>query len=180
MGKIKLVLSNFLEKLSGSLQKDLPVLKQMFGDSMDLYAKNLRIRGVECAACMFDGLSSTEKLWVILLDLLSREGPPMPDGAALTNYILHASDLPVEATPVETVPDVEVKEDFIIPQAKETSHDAMAQETGTAENTAKERAVNRQKKDEVDEFDLSDIKAFSDRMSKEDIVAAAEAAAFAE
>ena len=95
-----------LEKLSGSLQKDLPVLKQMFGDSMDLYAKNLRIRGVECAACMFDGLSSTEKLWVILLDLLSREGPPMPDGAALTNYILHASDLPVEATPVETFDDL--------------------------------------------------------------------------
>ena len=86
----------------------------------------------------------------------------------------------MEEEPVETVPDVEVKEDFIIPQAKETSHDAMAQETGTAENTAKERAVNRQKKDEVDEFDLSDIKAFSDRMSKEDIVAAAEAAAFAE
>ena len=86
----------------------------------------------------------------------------------------------MEEEPVETVPDVEVKEDFIIPQAKETSHDAMAQETGTAENTAKERAVKRQKKDEVDEFDLSDIKAFSDRMSKEDIVAAAEAAAFAE
>lgn len=95
-----------LKKLSGSLQKDLPLLKQMFGDSMDLYAKKLRIRDVECAACMFDGLSSTEKLWVILLDLLSREGPPMPDGAALTNYILHASDLPVEATPVETFDDL--------------------------------------------------------------------------
>ena len=87
-----------LEKLSGSLQKDLPVLKQMFGDSMDLYAKNLRIRGVECAACMFDGLSSTEKLWVILLDLLSREGPPMPDGAAL-HLILARAIRPVAPPP---------------------------------------------------------------------------------
>ena len=94
------------EKLSGSLQKDLSVLKQMFGGSMDLYAKKLRIRGIDCAACMFDGLSSTEKLWVMLLDLLSRESDPLPDGEALARYILYASDLPVEATPVETVPDL--------------------------------------------------------------------------
>ena len=94
------------EKLAGSLQRDLSALKQMFGDSMDLYAKTLRVKGVECAACMFDGLSSVEKLWVILLDDLGRQNTVPQNGRELVDYILHASDLPVEATPVETFADL--------------------------------------------------------------------------
>ena len=94
------------EKLAGSLQRDLSALKQMFGDSMDLYAKTLRVKGVECASCMFDGLSSVEKLWVILLDDLGRQNTVPQNGRELVDYILHASDLPVEATPVETFADL--------------------------------------------------------------------------
>ena len=94
------------KKLSGSLQQDLSVLKQMFGDSMDLYAKTLQIGKVECAACMFDGLSSVEKLWVMLLDRLGRQSPAPADGSRLVQDILHASDLPVEATPVEDFSDL--------------------------------------------------------------------------
>ena len=58
--------------LSVSCRQNLAGLKEMFGNSMDLYTKELCIQGVQCAVCMFDGLSSTEKLWVILLDALSR------------------------------------------------------------------------------------------------------------
>lgn len=86
----------------------------------------------------------------------------------------------MEEEPVETVPDVEAKEDFIVPQTGTTDSGTTAAETDMAEKPAKTNAVKRKNEAEVDEFDLSDIKAFSDKMSKEDIVAAAEAAAFAE
>ena len=86
----------------------------------------------------------------------------------------------MEEEPVETVPDVEGKEDFIVPQTGTTDSGTTAAETDMAEKPAKTNAVKRKNEAEVDEFDLSDIKAFSDKMSKEDIVAAAEAAAFAE
>ena len=86
----------------------------------------------------------------------------------------------MEEEPVETVPDVDAKEDFIIPQASETVTTAMAVETEMTVKTDTPKAGKGRKKEETDEFDLSDIKAFSDKMTKEDIVAAAEAAAFAE
>ena len=86
----------------------------------------------------------------------------------------------MEEEPVETVPDVDAKEDFIIPQASETVATAMAVETEMTVKTDTPKAGKGRKKEEADEFDLSDIKAFSDKMTKEDIVAAAEAAAFAE
>ena len=86
----------------------------------------------------------------------------------------------MEEEPVQTVPDVEAKEDFIITQTVETVTEERCADAAENVATSGTKAKNRQKKNEKDEFDLSDIKAFNDKMTKEDIIAAAEAAAFAE
>lgn len=86
----------------------------------------------------------------------------------------------MEEEPVETVPDVDVKEDFIVTSACSLPEDTAAAVVDDAGNGTEAKPVNRKKKEDTDEFDLSDIKAFNDKMSKEDIIAAAEAAAFGE
>ena len=86
----------------------------------------------------------------------------------------------MEEEPVETVPDVEAKDDFIIAAADETIFNDTEAATDATVKAGAAKSERRKKKEEEDEFDLSDIKAFSEKMTKEDIVAAAEAAAFAE
>ena len=86
----------------------------------------------------------------------------------------------MEEEPVETVPDVETKDDFIIAAADETIFNDTEAATDATVKAGAAKSERRKKKEEEDEFDLSDIKAFSEKMTKEDIVAAAEAAAFAE
>ena len=87
----------------------------------------------------------------------------------------------MEEMPVLNVPDTEEKEDFII------THDIPAEETRD-EKPKKVAKVNIQEKpkapeveievEENDEFDLSDISATPKSQSREDIIAAAEAAAY--
>ena len=87
----------------------------------------------------------------------------------------------MEEMPVLNVPDTEEKEDFII------THDIPAEETRD-EKPEKVAKVNIQEKpkapeveievEESDEFDLSDISATPKSQSREDIIAAAEAAAY--
>ena len=86
----------------------------------------------------------------------------------------------MEEEPVETVPDVETKDDFIIAAADEPIFNDTEAATDATVKAGAAKSERRKKKEEEDEFDLSDIKAFSEKMTKEDIVAAAEAAAFAE
>ena len=75
----------------------------------------------------------------------------------------------MEEEPVQTVPDVEQKEDFIIEQQSQP----LAEEIVAPQSVAKEPV-------EDDEFSLDDIKATPTEYSREEIIAAAEAAAFAE
>ena len=86
----------------------------------------------------------------------------------------------MEEEPVETVPDVEAKDDFIIAAADEMIFNDTEAATDATVKAGAAKSERRKKKEEEAEFDLSDIKAFSEKMTKEDIVAAAEAAAFAE
>lgn len=109
----------------------------------------------------------------------------------------------MEEEPVQTVPDVDAKEDFIVVQDVETSvpvvQDAVIevmQRGGTsAENscrdvkdTSSDTAAEPKTKtnttaselSETDEFDFSDVKTTIRPMSKEEIIAAAEAEAFKE
>ncbi|MGN1229935.1 MAG: ribonuclease III [Prevotella sp.] len=87
----------------------------------------------------------------------------------------------MEEMPVLNVPDTEEKEDFII------THDIPAEEH-REEKPKKEVKAKKQEKpvapvveieeEENDEFDLSDISATPKSQSREDIIAAAEAAAY--
>lgn len=91
----------------------------------------------------------------------------------------------MEEEPVENVPDTEVKDDFIISQNTETK-EREKHENVFKEEVFEDRAVKKVNtaettdSQEEDEFDLSDISAQPKIQSREDIIAAAEAAAFAE
>ena len=85
----------------------------------------------------------------------------------------------MEETPVLNVPDTEEKDDFII------THDIPQNQTG--EEQPKRNVDNQEKPkapevdidtEDNDEFDLSDISATPESQSREDIIAAAEAAAY--
>ena len=79
----------------------------------------------------------------------------------------------MEEEPVENVPNTEAKDDFIITSNK----DAEKQNPGKSPKTT---VAKEMKKEDNDEFDLSDITATPGETSREDIIAAAEEAAFAE
>ena len=86
----------------------------------------------------------------------------------------------MEDMPVETVPDVEAKDDFIIVSSDIELAAAAAPAEGRQPEASEPAAVKTACEEEKDEFDLSDIKTTPEKMSKEDIIAAAEAAAFGE
>ena len=91
----------------------------------------------------------------------------------------------MEEEPVENVPDTEVKDDFIISQNTETQepekHENVFKEEVFEDRAVKKvNTVETTDSQEEDEFDLSDISAQPKIQSREDIIAAAEAAAFAE
>ena len=88
----------------------------------------------------------------------------------------------MEEMPVENVPDTEQKEDFIITQSN-TEEKAPHNKKSAKRRTENETEIPAEQPptmdtDEVDEFDLSDITA-TPKNSREDIIAAAEEAAFA-
>lgn len=87
----------------------------------------------------------------------------------------------MEEEPVIAVPDTEVKEDFIVSQS-EKQQTEKKHATVFEEKTYKNQpqTVPVQEATTHDEFDLSDISAQAKELSEEDIVAAAEAAAYAE
>lgn len=76
----------------------------------------------------------------------------------------------MEEEPVQTVPDPDEKDDFIIKQPINDDIPITIKE--------EEKPKPKQNKTEVDEFDLSDITTKSEEDSKEDIIAAAEAIAY--
>lgn len=86
----------------------------------------------------------------------------------------------MEEEPVQSVPVTEVKSDFIITKESETEEKQVdvfcekAYEETSQKNTEPKVEVKEE------EFDLSDISSTPKEMSKEDIIAAAEAAAFEE
>ena len=87
----------------------------------------------------------------------------------------------MEEEPVQSVPVTEVKSDFIISKESETVEkqvDVFCEKV-YEENPQKDTEPKIEVKEE-EEFDLSDISSTPKEMSKEDIIAAAEAAAFEE
>lgn len=86
----------------------------------------------------------------------------------------------MEEEPVVVVPDIEQKEDFII-TAGDNKQPEKAKSSEPVSDVKPEPEEKKQAGSSADsEFDLSDITATPRQMSKEDIIAAAEAAAFSE
>ena len=87
-------------------------------------------------------------------------------------FAAKASRTKMEEEPVQVVPDTEQKEDFFKGDA--------VKERETIKDEAPQQDPEPQQDPSVDEFDLSDITAEPKELSREEIIAAAEAAAFAE
>lgn len=86
----------------------------------------------------------------------------------------------MEEEPVVVVPDIEQKEDFII-TANSNKQSEKSKKNGPVNDVKPEPEEKKLAESSTDsEFDLSDITATPRQMSKEDIIAAAEAAAFSE
>lgn len=85
----------------------------------------------------------------------------------------------MEEEPVESVPDTEESANFIISQPKPATDKAPepVHDVTLAENPKLEKTADTH---DIDEFDLSDITATPQEESREDIIAKAEAMAFAE
>lgn len=95
-------------------------------------------------------------------------------------FAAKANRTKMEEMPVETVPDIEQKDDFIITNNAE-KNDNKAKNDEYESTAGREYEENKQEESSMNsEFDLSDITALPRQMSKEDIIAAAEAAAFSE
>lgn len=93
------------EPLSVSLALNKEVLRRMFGQTIDLYTKEINLYGVSCCICLFEGLSSIERLWIMMLDVLSKPVEP-PDTQPHTpeelfNFIFQRTAIPLEANAVE-------------------------------------------------------------------------------
>ncbi len=87
----------------------------------------------------------------------------------------------MEEEPVQSVPVTEVKSDFIITKESETEEKQVDVFCEKAyEETSQKDTEPKVEVKEEEEFDLSDISSTPKEMSKEDIIAAAEAAAFEE
>ena len=106
-------------------------------------------------------------------------------------FTAKANRTKMEEEPVENVPNTEVKDDFIISQDADAQNAPVEEKhinvfkeevfTEKSAETAQKTEVQVEVKDEKkesDEFDLSDITAQPKELSREEIIAAAEAAAF--
>lgn len=94
-----------MEKLSASLAENKKALTKMFHSSTDFYTKVIEIHGIQCCICIFEGLSSLERLWIMMLDVLSK-AEENSTSQELFNLIMHQSAIPVEDTPVCTLQEV--------------------------------------------------------------------------
>lgn len=95
------------QPLSNDLDTNLAVLEDLFGGSVDFYVRRIRIQGCPAAIALFEGITSLQTLWDILLDALSRaapfraEGEPPFSGQEVFEILLYRSDLPTDAAAAE-------------------------------------------------------------------------------
>ena len=74
--------------ISLSLAENVRFLQDTFGTSTDFYSKPLNIGGIDCRIVLFTGLSSPEKLTVMMLSILSQQREAFADGPALARHLL--------------------------------------------------------------------------------------------
>ena len=125
------------------------------------------IEGIE--GCNGTGYSKKESQQMAAKETLQRlrREPQFIDAI----FAAKADRTKMEEEPVQTVPNVEQQEDFII--APPSSQAPLASPEG-------DTMVSAEKTDVVDEFSLDDITAMPTEKTREEIIAEAEAAAFSE
>lgn len=129
------------------------------------------VEGIE--GCIGEGYSKKESQQLASKQMLNklRRDPKFLDSV----FAAKTERTKMEEEPVMTVPETETKADFIVPVHADEA------EPVTIEREKKpERQLPKAHREEKDEFDLSDITSRPKPVEKEDIIAAAEAAAFAE
>ena len=183
---------NFKSKLIEWSQKNRVNLEfvlldqQKDNNGSPVFTYQVEIEGVK--GCVGKGYSKKESQQVASKDTLDqlRKKPQFIDAV----FTAKANRTKMEEEPVLNVPSTEVQESFIISQnavgenaPQEEKHVNVFKEevfldkpARVEDNDSKEAIVEMQN----DEFDLSDISAKPKELSKEDIIAAAEAAAFSE
>lgn len=139
------------------------------------------IEGIEC--CHGTGFSKKESQQKAAKDTLRRlrKEPKLLDQV----FTAKGNRTKMEEEPVDLVPSTEENQDFIIGSDKEQKKhvNPFKEEVFDDKPIVKETIpveITPESKEEKDEFDLSDISHNKEADSKEDIIAAAEAAAFRE
>ncbi len=94
-------------KLPQKLNKDINIskkqLQEYFGNSVDFYTKDIKLCGVSCCICIFEGLSSLERLWIVMLDSLSKQKNYPSECNNLHDYLMEKTEIPFEKTSVDSL-----------------------------------------------------------------------------
>ena len=90
------------QPLGQALAENQAFLQTMFGGSSDFYTKSFTICGCRCCIAMFAGLSSPEKLCIMVLHALGQGVPGCKAGLQLVQYLAEQSCLPTEQTLITT------------------------------------------------------------------------------
>ena len=85
------------EQLTKSLLENKIRIKEMFGDCVDFYTKDVTLCGCRCCICMFEGLSSIERLWIMMLDILSQPHELRREPEDLFDYLMRRTAIPLES-----------------------------------------------------------------------------------
>ncbi|MDD3429921.1 MAG: spore germination protein [Oscillospiraceae bacterium] len=81
-------------------------LKESFGDSADFYMKDITIGGHACCICTLEGLSSLEKLWIMMLDAVNDMSRHPVTAEELFLYIWKRTSIPVDQNIVTDYPNL--------------------------------------------------------------------------
>lgn len=95
------------QPFSTDLSVNISMLQSAFAPSVDFYVRQIQIQNQNAVIAMFEGITSLNILWDILLDALSRSAPFQNrgqqeyTGSELFDILLLRSDLPTENIPTE-------------------------------------------------------------------------------
>jgi len=97
------------QTLSTSLLENKLAVKGLFGTAIDFYTKDITLMGYPCCICMLEGLSSIERLWVMMLEILSKPETQPQTPEELYDYILKQTAIPLESKSVVCLEDARVQ-----------------------------------------------------------------------
>ena len=94
------------DKLTEDLLDNKIRIKEQFGDSIDFYTKDVTICGCRCCICMLEGLSSLERLWIMMLDILSQPDVQSREPDDLFSYLMRRTAIPLESRSCVTIDEI--------------------------------------------------------------------------